>query len=120
MLTLYNFANAAAMAVGTFIGAWWLSVGGEHIAGYFGLFAISSAFRVVPLLFLINVPGRLRHHAHVVLRTLAIRPGAGSINRPILPSLDDEEDEADDEADRPSQALPPDSRTQERVNALKT
>lgn len=93
MLTLYNFANALAMAIGTFVGAWWLSVGGEQSSGYFGLFAISSLMRLIPLLFLIKLPLKLQHHAHVVLRTLAIRPGAGSINRPILPSLSDDGEE---------------------------
>ncbi len=93
MLTLYNFANALAMAIGTFIGAWWLSVGGEQSSGYFGLFAISSLMRLIPLLLLIKLPMVLHHHAHVVLRTLAIRPGAGSINRPILPTLEDDEAE---------------------------
>jgi MFS family permease len=93
MLTLYNFANAAAMALGTFVGAWWLSVGGEQLVGYFGLFALSSSMRLIPLAFLVRLPSRLKHHAHVVMRTLALRPGAGSINRPILPSLSDDEKE---------------------------
>lgn len=90
VLTTFNFANAIATAAGSLIGGAILSALGKDMSDYLILFGISSCARLLTVLWL----ARVRHGAveppsiHAVsTRTLAVRPGDGSIDRPILPSM---------------------------------
>lgn len=90
LLTYYNLGNSLALFVGASIGALLLNWIGFEPAGYYILFAISSAGRLLALLLLLRV--RLRPVAihRVAIRVLGIRPGTASLDVPVLPSLDDE------------------------------
>ncbi|MBW3539254.1 MAG: MFS transporter [Planctomycetes bacterium] len=89
VLTRFNAANALAMAGGTLVGAAVLGLVGEQRETYLLLFAVSAAARILPLAFLIGLPGRVAAVVPMALRILAVRPSAGSIDRPVLASLPD-------------------------------
>ncbi|MFT5327635.1 MAG: MFS family permease [Planctomycetaceae bacterium] len=84
VLSVYNFANAAAMCVGTAIGAVALQYFGENAETYLLLFAASSAARLLPLVQLVNLPRRVATSMPLTLRLLAVRPSAGSFERPVF------------------------------------
>jgi MFS family permease len=84
VLSVYNFANAAAMCVGTAIGAVALQYFGEHPETYLLLFAASSAARILPLIQLVSLPRRVAVSMPLALRLLAVRPSAGSFERPVF------------------------------------
>tara|TARA_R110002072_G_scaffold303123_1_gene494608 strand:+ start:234 stop:1649 length:1416 start_codon:yes stop_codon:yes gene_type:complete len=84
VLSLYNFANAASMCVGTAIGAVALQHLGENAETYLLLFAASSAARLLPLVQLVGLPQRVATSVPLTLRLLAVRPSAGSFERPVF------------------------------------
>lgn len=90
LLTWYNLGNSLAMVGGALLGAAIFRWLGDATQTYLTLFAISSAARAVSLCFLPGMPQRLREVAPMAIRILAVRPSAGSIDRPILPSMPDE------------------------------
>jgi MFS family permease len=98
MLTFFNLANAAAMLAGSLAGAALLSALGESREGYAMLFGISSAGRCACLALLRRLPELRTIPRPLVLRTLAVRPSVGSVDRPVLASLAEEVD-----ADAPTQ-----------------
>jgi MFS family permease len=87
VLTVFNFANAAAMAGGTLVGAALLGLLGEYRETYLLLFAVSAGVRMLPLAFLVRLPERVAAFAPIALRVLAVRPSSGSLDRPVLPSI---------------------------------
>ncbi|MEZ6062271.1 MAG: MFS transporter [Planctomycetaceae bacterium] len=108
VLTIYNLGNSAAMVLGSLIGAVFLSLLGRNGSAYLMLFGFSSVARLASLLL---IPGRravvqstvqsttsaLRV---LVSRTIAVRPMAGSLERPVLPAFDrDAEAAPEDHAD---------------------
>jgi len=88
VLSRFNFANAAAMASGTLIGAAILGSLHETREAYLLLFGLSSAFRVLSMTVLGRVPRRVTVTFPLALRTLAVRPSAGSLDRPVLAGFD--------------------------------
>jgi MFS family permease len=84
VLSVYNFANAAAMCIGTAVGAVALRYLGEHPETYLLLFAASSAARLLPLVQLVGLPQRVATTMPLALRILAVRPSAGSFERPVF------------------------------------
>ncbi len=84
ILSLYNFANAAAMCLGTAVGAAALHVLGENAETYLLLFALSSAVRLLPLIQLVNLPRQVAARMPLAFRILAVRPSAGSFDRPVF------------------------------------
>ena len=86
VLSAYNFANAAAMCVGTAVGAAALMYFGEHAETYLLLFATSSAARLLPLVQLGALPRRVATSMPLSFRILAVRPSAGSFERPVFTS----------------------------------
>lgn len=87
VLTLYNLLNASAIALGAVAGAALFRLVGGGGEGYRVLFLVSSGLRlcVAPLLLaLASMPVTPRR---IVLRTLAIRPAMGSIERPIVATM---------------------------------
>ncbi len=85
VLTAFNLANAAAISIGAALASQlFLELdGGPGV--YAWLFAISSTGRLVMLLVLRGIRPRGRFFA-LQLRTLAVRPSAGALERPILAS----------------------------------
>ena len=93
VLTTFNLANALAMVAGSLLGGWLLAHLGEHRSAYWGIFGLSSLARAATVLFLVRVPTPTLAAVPVAIRTVAVRPSAGSIDRPILPSIPKSVDE---------------------------
>ncbi len=105
ILSVFNFANTVAMAAGSLVGGLLLREIGTPGHAYTVLFVVSVTLRLA-VLFL--VPRRLRPvpvPEYVGLRTVAVRPAVGAIQRPILPTF------AVDDA-------PPPATGEERARAL--
>ena len=92
VLTLFNLATAVAMAAGAAGGAFVFELAGGGRAAYAVLFALSTGARSLALLALRGVHDVAAPAAPLELRTLAVRPNAGALQRPILPTA-----RADDE-----------------------
>ncbi len=104
VLTWYNLGNSAAMVVGALLGAAAMTVMDDSIRAYLTLFLASSIARAMALVLLPGAPQRLRATGPLVLRTLAIRPSAGSIHGPILPSCDDAKESSAEPSQESSEA----------------
>jgi MFS family permease len=88
ILTAFNLANTLAIAVGSLVGGAALGWLGEERAAYALIFAASAGIRLIAFFLLPRKLGRgLRA---MVLRTLAVRPSFGAIQRPILTTLEEE------------------------------
>lgn len=92
VLTLFNFANAIAIVAGSLLGAAVLRTMGVGEAGYATLFVATGAMRVATLFMLAAIAGvgvrdRLRRIAGLDLQPLSPRPGASSIDLPIVEDL---------------------------------
>jgi Major Facilitator Superfamily len=87
VLTLFNLANAIAVFIGTAAGGWLLAHVDTATDGYYTLFAVSAVARLIVVLWARRVSLPAVRPAPVVTRTLAVRPGAGSMDRPVLPSM---------------------------------
>jgi MFS family permease len=87
LLTAYNLASVLAMVAGSLVGGVILHRLGESGGAYVLLFALSSLLRVFTLGLLVRVPVPPGTPAPLVTRTLAVRPSAGAIERPILSTL---------------------------------
>ncbi|MCA9267676.1 MAG: MFS transporter, partial [Planctomycetales bacterium] len=91
LLAAYNLGSALAMTLGSLGGSALLWAGGETASAYFVVFGMSSALRVGTLFLLRRLPAP---HVPVTIpasRTLAVRPAAGSVERPIYPTVDGRE-----------------------------
>ncbi len=99
VLTLFNVANSAAMASGALLGGVLFHAMGEGTSAYYALFVASSLARLISLPLLRRVPLMSPHPRHVgehlTLRTLAMRPDPGALQRPIVASIDDEDEPAE-------------------------
>lgn len=87
VLTLFNLVNTAAIVGGSMIGAGLLHIMDVSRGGYLLLFAVSAAGRALTLPLLGRVSGVPITRVMVRLRTLSVRPQAGSIDRPILTTI---------------------------------
>lgn len=87
ILTMFNFANTCAVIAGSLIGHAVLSGLGESPSAYLALFWGSAILRIVPLPLLRGIRELKGRSVPVATRTDALRPSAGSIDRPLLPSL---------------------------------
>jgi MFS family permease len=88
MLSLYNVGNSAAIVVGALLGAGVMHSLGHDRTAYFAVFLLSSVGRTFALLLIPRHPPQLRvTEAPAGLRTIAVRPMAGGIERPILPAV---------------------------------
>jgi hypothetical protein len=86
VLAVYNVASAAAVALGSLLGAAAFVALGSGAAAYAALFAVSSIGRAATLPLLRRV-GPPKTPTTVELSTLAVRPSLGALQRPILSSL---------------------------------
>jgi MFS family permease len=90
VLSAYNLATAAAIALGALVGAGlFASMEGGREA-YALLFVLSVACRLGALL-LLRGTDVARHVLDLRFRTLAVRPSAGAVERPILATVADED-----------------------------
>jgi MFS family permease len=87
VLTLYNVGNAAAVALGSLLGAGLFVALGEGAAAYAALFSVSSITRAATLPLLRHVHPPKPGAPTGELDTLAIRPSLGALQRPIVSSL---------------------------------
>lgn len=95
VLTTYNWLNAMAIATGSILGGVLLKAGGVGQWAYLLVFLVSSSGRLLTLPLLRTVSEVPPIFAWMGFRTLAVRPSAGSVDRPILATLvsaDDDED----------------------------
>jgi len=87
VLTLYNFGNAAALVIGSLIGAGVLQTLGESHHSYLVLFALSSLARLFTVPLLWRSPVKAVEVVQPAVRVVAVRPDDGGQEAPILPSL---------------------------------
>lgn len=95
VLTAYNLLNALALVGGALLGGLLLEGQGGERAAYALLFVISTGARFAALLFVARVPERRAPALILATRPLAARPSAGAIERPIVSSIELEEEPAD-------------------------
>ena len=89
MLTVYNFANSAAIFVGASCGGLILWLSGAGIIGYRTLFGLSSLGRLLCLGILASAGLAAVPVIGISVRVLGIRVGNASLDTPVLPSLND-------------------------------
>jgi len=87
VLALYNVGSAAAVALGSLLGAGLFVALGAGAPAYAALFAVSSITRMATLPLLRNVSPPKPGPPTGELDTLAVRPSLGALQRPILSSL---------------------------------
>lgn len=80
----YNLLNSAAMVAGSLVGAQVLREFGTDRDAYAAIFALSLAARLATVLYLTRTHEVLRRPAPVVVGVDAVRPSAGSIDKPII------------------------------------
>jgi MFS family permease len=93
VLTMYNFSNAGALGIGAIAGGLFFRFVPESDV-YAWLFLASSLARALALRLLWPVGTLGVPRVAVVLRTLAIRPNEGALQRPIVATLEPGEADA--------------------------
>ncbi|MEZ6071508.1 MAG: MFS transporter [Pirellulales bacterium] len=94
VLTIYNLLNTTAWVGGSLIGAALLMHWETSFGAYLFVFGLSSVGRFGALLLLARVPSLVVDSNEIGMRTIAVRPGAASLDTPVLPSLPDQVPEA--------------------------
>lgn len=97
VLAVFNLCNALAMATGCVIGGQLLVLLGDTGLGYAGLFVCSAAARAACLVLLPGIQAWPAGPEPVPLRTLAVRPSLGALQRPVLAALPDADSGSDDQ-----------------------
>jgi len=87
LLTAYNFGFAVCTAAGSLLGGFVFKMIGGGALGYHLIFGLSSFARAACLVVLVRIPGVRIPLLPVVFRSIAARPAAGMILRPILATL---------------------------------
>ena len=87
VLTLFNLANAGAIVGGTLMGGAMLAQLGGSRDAYFALFTLSAVARACASVLAWKVRLPEFHASPFATRTVAVRPGGSSIERPVLPSI---------------------------------
>lgn len=91
ILTWYNLANSAALAVGSLLGGGLLEYLGVTEQGYMTVFVGSSMLRGISLILLAWMPKTVVDAAEMPFRALSVRPSSGSYDSPILPTMPDQQ-----------------------------
>jgi MFS family permease len=101
-LTLYNFAAALVIVAGSLLGGLLFTRLGGDRAAYHLVFFTSGALRLgmLPLLARIRPEKPRRALPDLQLRPLAVRPGAGAIERPVVATLAAEVEDSGPDEDR--------------------
>ncbi len=90
VLTLYNLLNTLAWVSGALLGGLILRLLDCSFQAYLLVFALSSVGRLAALPFLARVPRVVVDADELGFRTFAVRPGAASMDAPVLASLPDQ------------------------------
>ena len=90
VLTIYTLMNTVAWVAGSLVGGLILFSFDTSFNGYLVIFAASSVARLAALALLARVPRIIVDSDQMAVRTVAVRPGAASLNTPVLPSLPDQ------------------------------
>lgn len=90
VLTIFNLLNTTAWVAGSLIGGAILIGLDMSFEGYLLIFAVSSIGRLLSLWLLARVPQIVVDCAEIGVRTVAVRPGATTIDTPVLASLPDQ------------------------------
>ncbi|MCA9262434.1 MAG: MFS transporter [Planctomycetales bacterium] len=90
VLTLYNLLNTTAWVMGSLLGGAILLMHAASFEGYLLVFGVSSLARFAALALLMRVPQLVVEADVIGVRTVAVRPGAASLDAPVLPSLPDQ------------------------------
>lgn len=88
LLTLFNFANCLAMVGGSLVGGWLLKWLGQGPEAYLVIFALSTVARFLTLAIIPRAKVPHTIPKTVVMRPLSVRPSAGSIDRPVVATLE--------------------------------
>jgi len=88
VLALYNVGSAAAVALGSLLGAALFAAMGRGAGAYALVFAVSSLLRVATLPLLRRVASPEVTGMPLEVSTLAVRPSAGALQRPIVSSAE--------------------------------
>lgn len=99
MLTIYNFGNTAAIAVGALVGGTLLHRMGANESTYWTLFGLSSAGRLISLGILFSAGVAAFPVIQMGVRVLSLRVGSASLDTPVLPSFEEPEVPEASEAD---------------------
>lgn len=112
VLTVFNLANAVLIAGGSLLGGLLLNTLGQDHDAYATLFAVSAVARGLTLLLLIRVAPVPFKALPMVIRTLALRPSAGSLDAPIVASIPSPSSPEGTDAEEPTREseLDPDER----------
>jgi MFS family permease len=86
VLSLFNLGNAAAICLGALVGSQLFAALGAAPLAYAWLFGISTVGRLA-LLLILRGTRPAGHTLGMGLRTLAVRPSVGAVQRPILASV---------------------------------
>ncbi len=92
LLTTFNFANALATVAGSLLGGAVLAAFGKSHDVFLAVFALSTVARGLSLLVLARVPQFTLTGERIAMRTLSMRGGDPSLDQPILPSLQAEQE----------------------------
>jgi len=106
VLTCFNLLNACALALGSLVGAGLFHGLGGGVNHYFVIFLLSSSARILALPLLRGVSQRVTSSIPLPLRTLAIRPSSGALQRPIVSGIPELENEAERTGAPPSASSP--------------
>ena len=88
LLTLYNLLNTLAWVGGSLLGGSVLYLLDATYGAYLCVFVMSGVGRCLALILLARLPKREVVTTEVALRTLAVRPAMGSVDTPVLPSME--------------------------------
>ncbi len=87
VLTSFNLLNAVAIVAGSLVGGLILRLGGAGHYAYVIVFLVSSAGRLLTVGLLHGAAGVPRVPVWTRIGVLAVRPSAGSVDRPILSTI---------------------------------
>jgi hypothetical protein len=88
VVSQYQFVNSLAMAVGNGIGALVLWKMDASWAGYGVVFGMSLVARLLTVPLLMRTRAGSAHAPHMELETLAVRPSGGSVDAPVVASIE--------------------------------
>jgi MFS family permease len=94
VLTAFNLGSALAIGAGALAGSLLFGRFGGATGAYAALFTVSTAGRLV-MLGVLRGAQPARHLTDVQLRTLAVRPSAGAVERPVLATLAERPEDPD-------------------------
>jgi MFS family permease len=88
MLSVYNAGNATAIVIGATLGAALMHSFTDIRSAYLAVFGVSGVARLLALLLIPRHPPQLEGvEPPAGLRTIAVRPMEGGLERPILPGI---------------------------------